>query len=79
MDHASFNAKAAVAEKNGAIGMLVFTDPTFPEDRIKRGDGDFRPDFTLFQEPVDKDDEMNNRFRRVIKSSICFGSWCLQL
>ena len=74
MDHATYNTKAAVAEKNGAIGMLVFTDPNFPEDRIKRGDGDFRSDFTLFQEPVDEEDEMNNRFRRVIKSSESFAS-----
>lgn len=74
MDHATFNAKAAVAEKNGAIGMLVFTDPAFPEDRIKRGAGDFRPDFTLFQEPVEEENEMNNRFRRVIKSSETFAS-----
>jgi hypothetical protein len=72
--HATYNAKAAVAEKNGAIGMLVFTDPSFPEDRIKRGDGDFRPEFVLFQEPVDEADEMSNRFRRVIDSSKGFVS-----
>lgn len=72
--HATYNAKAAVAEKNGAIGMLVFTDPSFPEERIKRGDADFRPEFVLFQEPVEESDEMKNRFRRVIDSSKGFGS-----
>ena len=49
------------------LGCWSLQIPHFPEDRIKRGDGDFRPDFTLFQEPVDEDDEMNNRFRRVIQ------------
>lgn len=74
MDHATFKTKAAVAEKNGAVGMIVFTDPNFPNDRRGRGEGDFRPDFVLFQEPVEEDDDMRNRFRRVIESSDAFAS-----
>ena len=35
---------------------------------VERGEGDFRPDFALFQEPVEEDDEMRNQFRRVIES-----------
>ena len=74
MDHATFKTKAAVAERNGAVGMIVFTDPNFPSDRRGRGEGDFRPDFALFQEPVEEDDEMRNQFRRVIESSDSFAS-----
>ena len=74
MDHATFNTKAAVAERNGALGMIVFTDPNYPDDRRGRGEGDFRSDFTLFQEPVEEDDEMRNQFRRVIESSDSFAS-----
>ena len=41
---------------------------------VEGGEGDFRPDFALFQEPVEEDDEMINQFRRVIKSSDSFAS-----
>ena len=73
-EHATFDAKAAVAERNGAIGMIVFTDPNFPADRINRGDGDFRPESVLFTEPVEETEEMTRRFRRSIKSSEAFAS-----
>ena len=56
------------------MGMIVFTDPNFPSDRRGRGEGDFRPDFALFQEPVEEDDDMRNQFRRVIESSDSFAS-----
>lgn len=73
-EHATFNAKAAVAERNGAVGMIVFSDPNFPEGRINRGDADFRPESVLFTEPVEETEEMTRRFRRSIKSSEAFAS-----
>ena len=73
-EHATFARKAEIAQENGAIGMVVFTDPSFPEDRLKRGDGDFRKDAVISLESFEENDKMNNRFRNVIQSSNDFAS-----
>lgn len=74
MDHATFDRKAAVAQENGAVGMLVFTDPSFPDDRLKRGDADFRKEIVLSTEPFEESTEMNHLFRNVIRSGENFAS-----
>ena len=73
-EHATFARKAKVAQENGAIGMVVFTDPSFPEDRLNRGDADFRKDAVISLESFEETTEMNNRFRNVIQSSNDFAS-----
>ena len=69
MDHATFNTKAAVAERNGALGMIVFTDPNI-QMTVERGRR-FPPRLSV---SVEEDDEMRNQFRRVIESSSAFAS-----